>query len=142
MKEKDFVMKARYKCNYCGGLSCKNYGECKYCGAIDAFSLVKDEDENFDVQTENEPEEEFAESEEEDEFEKKESVTIGSKITSSFCIIITGVMLSVLPYACSLVLSDIPETFSVIFSAVTFLGRIMLFGGAIKLACELFMFEE
>lgn len=137
-------MEARYKCNYCGGLSRKNYGECKYCGAIDAFSLVKDEDEdeNIDVQTENELEEEFAESEEEDEFEKKESVTIGSKITSSLCIIITGVMLSVLPYACSLVLSDIPETFSVIFSAVTFLGPIMLFGGAIKLACELFMFEE
>ena len=88
-------MEARYKCNYCGGLSRKNYGECKYCGAIDAFSLVKDEDEdeNIDAQTENELEEEFAESEEEDEFEKKESVTIGSKITSSLCIIITGVML-------------------------------------------------
>lgn len=141
-------MEARYKCNYCGGLSRKNYGECKYCGAIDAFSLVKDEDEDEDkdeniaVQTENEPEEELVESEEEDEFEEKESVTIGSKITSSLCIIITGVMLSVLPYACSLVLSDMPEIFSAIFSAATFLGSIMLFGGAIKLACELFMFEE
>lgn len=137
-------MEARYKCNYCGGLSRKNYGECKYCGAIDAFSLIKDEDEdeNIDVQTENEPEEELVESEEEDEFEKKESVTIGSKITSSLRIIVTGVMLSVLPYACSLVLSDIPETFSVILSALTFLGPLMFFGGTIKLACELFMFEE
>lgn len=130
-------MKARYKCNYCGGLSCKNHGECKYCGAIDAFSLIKDEDEdeNIDAQDENEPEDE-------DELEENESVTIGSKITSSLCLIITGIILSVLSYVCSSTLSDMPEIFSVIFSAVTFPGPIMLFGGAIKLACELFMFEE
>ena len=132
-------MKARYKCNYCGGLSCKNYGECKYCGAIDAFSLIKDEDEdedeNIDAQDENEPEEE-------DELEENEPVTISSKITSSLCLIITGIMLSVSSFVCSSDLSDMPEIFSVIFSVVTFPGPIMLFGGAIKLACELFMFEE
>lgn len=136
-------MKTRYKCNYCGGLSRKKHGECKYCGAIDAFSLIEDEDEdedeeneeeNIDAQTEDEPEEE-------DEFEENESVTVGSKISSSLFLIITGVALSVLPYICSAALPDMPEIFSTIFSVLTFLDVFMIVWGTIKLVCA-FMFEE
>ena len=131
-------MKARYKCNYCGGLSRKNHGECKYCGAIDAFSLIENEneneDENIDTQAEDEPEEE-------DEFEENESVTVGSKISSSLFLIITGVALLSLPYICSAALPDMPEIFSTIFSVLKYLDFFMIVWEAIKLGCA-FMFEE
>ena len=138
-------MKTRYKCNYCGGLSRKKHGECKYCGAIDAFSLIEDEDdeddeeENIDAQTEDEDE---IESESDDE--ENESVTIGSKISVSLCLILTGLVLSVLPYICSATLPDVLELepFSTIFSVLNFLDVFMILLGTVKLVGCAFMFEE
>lgn len=143
-------MKARYKCNYCGGLSRKKHGECKYCGAIDAFSLIEDEEDEEDEDDEDDNEEEENidaqtedESEEEDEFEENESVTVGSKISSSLFLIITGVALLGLPYICRAALPDVLELepFSTIFSVLNFLDVFMVVWGTIKLVCA-FMFEE